>query len=43
MQGKKLLKLKKMLSHASNVKTIITENEVEAFFIRSKPYKNRNA
>ena len=37
--GEKTIKTEKMLSHASNVKTIITENEVEAFLLEANLIK----
>ena len=37
--GVKTIKTEKMLTHASNVKTIITENEVEAFLLEANLIK----
>lgn len=37
--GEKTIKTEKMLTHASNVKTIITENEVEAFLLEANLIK----
>ena len=37
--GVKTIKTEKMLTHASNVKTIITENEVEAFLLEANIIK----